>query len=350
MKTCPVCALELEDSYLFCPEDGSSLSEVDASSTAFIGTQHSEDTANVVLYCPACGAEYPLTFSLCPVHGMPLTKQRIQSQTKQPAIEASAVPVNAQTIALNRQALITLHENTPTDNFDRGLGTNVATVFDSPANKEIIEHCESDVEACTSSLPGPGIEPPAFSSEARDRDQPGFRIAAIATMIALAIFGIVGIYALVSNLSRRPSQAARPASQNETAQEVPFVVTPEAAPDSKDADTQKQPAASASETATDPPATRVIEPERKETTSSSNGERNRTAPDARPIQRMPSPETRVSTPSTQASDAPAPASPRGSSREFDSRLVRARSSRTSAGYRYDLTFNMQEQLGHSTQW
>ena len=350
MKTCPVCALELEDSYLFCPEDGSSLTEVDSSPTAFIGTQHNEDTANVVLYCPACGAEYPLTFSLCPVHGMPLTKQRIQSQTKQPAIEASAVPVNAETIALNRQALITLHENTPTDNFDRGLGTNVATVFDSPANKEIIEHCESDVEACTSSLPGPGIQPPAFSSEARERDQPGFRIAAIATMIALAIFGLVGIYALVSNLSRRPSQAARPASQNETAQEVPFVVTPEAAPDSKDADAQKQSAAPASETATDPPAPRVVEPERKETAPPSNGERNRTAPDARPSQRMPSPETRVSAAATQASDAPAPASPRASSREFDSRLVRARSSKTSAGYRYDLTFNMQEQLGHSTQW
>jgi hypothetical protein len=351
MKTCPVCALELEDSYLFCPEDGSSLTAVDASSTAFIGTHSNEDPTNVVLYCPACGAEYPLTFSLCPVHGVPLTKQRIQIQTKQPAIDAPAVQVNTETIALNRPPFITLHKNTPTDNFDRGLGGNIATVSNSDANKEIIERRESDVEASTSSLPGSRIQPPSFSSEAPEADRTGFRIAAIATIIALAVFGLVGIYALVSNLSRRPSPATRPAGQTENAQEVPFVVTPQAASDFKDADTQEQSAASASEKATDPQATtRVVEPEPKETPSSSNGERNRTAPDARPIQRMPSQATRVSTPATEASDPPAPALPHTSSREFDSRLVRARSSRTSAGYRYDLTFNMQEQLGHSTQW
>lgn len=351
MKTCPVCALELEDSYLFCPEDGASLTAVDATSTAFAGTQKNEDKTNVVLYCPACGAEYPLTFSSCPVHGVPLTKQSIQSQTNPLAIEAQPPPINTETVALNLPHFTTLHKNMPIENFDRGLGSNVATVSNSPANKEIIEHCESVVEPSTFSLPGPRIQPPAFSSEAREADQTGFRIAAIATIIALAVFGVVGIYALVSNLSRRPPQAARPPGQNETAKEVPFVVTPQAAPDSRDADTQEHSAASASEEAADAQATtRVVEPERKETPSSSNGERNRTAPDTQPIQRMPSQATRVSTTATQAPDPPAPALPRTSSREFDSRLVRARSSRTSAGYRYDLTFNMQEQLGHSTQW
>lgn len=350
MKTCPVCALELEDSYLFCPEDGSSLTAVDASSTAFARPESNDDTTNVVLYCPACGAEYPLTFSSCPVHGVALTKQSIQSQIKQPATEAAVVQVNTEAIALNRPPFITLHKNTPTDTFDRGLESNIAIVSNSPANKDIIEHRESEVEASASSSPAPRIQPPVFSSEARQADQPGFRIAAIATMIALAIFGLVGLYALVSNLSRRPSPATRAAGQSETAQEVPFVVTPEAVLDHKD-HKEEQPAASASEKTPDSPGpSRAVQPERKETLSSSNEERNRTATEARSIHRLPSQATPASTPAAPASDPPAPVSSHTSSREFDSRLVRARSSRTSAGYRYDLTFNMQEQLGHSTQW
>jgi hypothetical protein len=35
---------------------------------------------------------------------------------------------------------------------------------------------------------------------------------------------------------------------------------------------------------------------------------------------------------------------------FDARLIRVRSSRTSAGVRYDLTFSMQEQTGRMAQW
>lgn len=351
MKTCPVCALELEDSFLFCPEDGSSLAALDEPHAPFVETESNDDKTNVVLYCPACGAEYPLTFSSCPVHGVPLTKQSIQSQVKQSASAAGAVQVNSETIALNRPPFVTLHKNTPTATFDRGVGSNIAIGSINSANPDIVEHCESDVEASTASLPGPGIQPPVFSSEARGADVPGFRIAAIATMIALAIFALVGLYALVSSLSRRPSPPTRSAGQNETAQEVPFVVIPQTALAYKVDSKEEQPAASASEKATaPPPATRVVEPERKESLSSSNEERNRTAPEARSIPRMPSQATPVSNATTQASDPPAPASPHTTSREFDSRLVRARSSRTSSGYRYDLTFNMQEQLGHAAQW
>src|SRR6266849_7916482 len=81
MKTCPVCALVLEDAYLFCPDDGSSLGTLtsgssESGSASAIESDH--ETANaVVLYCPACAAEYPLTFSACPVHGVQLTKPRI---------------------------------------------------------------------------------------------------------------------------------------------------------------------------------------------------------------------------------------------------------------------------------
>ena len=87
MKTCPVCGLELEDSYLFCPDDGSSLAPLASDSTTHISTQiepasvpelHQDEQAGaVVLYCPMCAAEYPLTFSTCPVHGVELTKHSI---------------------------------------------------------------------------------------------------------------------------------------------------------------------------------------------------------------------------------------------------------------------------------
>src|SRR5882724_9844798 len=81
MKTCPVCALVLEDAYLFCPDDGSSLGTLPSGrseSGSASASEYDHETANaVVLYCPACAAEYPLTFSTCPVHGVQLTKHRI---------------------------------------------------------------------------------------------------------------------------------------------------------------------------------------------------------------------------------------------------------------------------------
>jgi len=45
-----------------------------------------------------------------------------------------------------------------------------------------------------------------------------------------------------------------------------------------------------------------------------------------------------------------PALPRGNSGGFDARLIRVRSRKTAAGFRYDLTFNMQEQAGRAAQW
>ena len=52
----------------------------------------------------------------------------------------------------------------------------------------------------------------------------------------------------------------------------------------------------------------------------------------------------------KASLPPMPALPRGNSGGFDARLIRVRSSKTSSGFRYDLTFNMQEQAGRFAQW
>jgi hypothetical protein len=45
-----------------------------------------------------------------------------------------------------------------------------------------------------------------------------------------------------------------------------------------------------------------------------------------------------------------PALPRGDAGGFDARLIRVRSTKTQAGIRYDLTFNMQEQAGRAANW
>jgi hypothetical protein len=342
MKACSVCALELEDSYLFCPDDGSSL-DATARDTRLAETEPDDEATNVVLYCPACGAEYPLTFSSCPVHGVQLTRQRIQSLGKQAASDSTNVEINKEDA--DRQRLVTLH--TATAHHDPALGS-ADDINANSTRAEIIEHGESDADLYGVTSRATGTQnPPAFLSEAHEPERQGFRVAAIATMIALAVFGLVGLYALASSLSRPPSPATRTASQTETAQPVPFVVTPQAAQDYK----EEQPAASTPAALAKPPATlQIVEREHKEVSSSSPEQRYLKTSVARSVPTSHAPTAAVPAAASQASDSPVPVLPRANAGEFDSRLVRARASKTSSGYRYDLTFNMQEQGGHSAQW
>lgn len=352
MKVCPVCALELEDSYLFCPEDGSSLTATGEhkSSARIAGTEPDDETANVVLYCPACGAEYPLTFSSCPVHGVSLTKQRIRSRGQQAAIDTADLEIDTEAAVLNRphtdrSPFVTLHKARPNYPFEAAIANDIAV---NSTGEDFIGNEQSEAKSSAAASRAIGDQSPqAFLSEAHEPEQHGFRIAAIATMIALAVFALVGLYALVSNLSRRPAPATRTANQPETAEPVPFIVTPQEALDYK----EQQPPASASEKLAQPTdGARIVERERKEVLSPSNEQRDRTTPVARSTPTSHSPTASPPAAATQASDPPAPVSPRPNSGEFDSRLVRARASRTSSGYRYDLTFNMQEQRGHAAQW
>lgn len=344
MKTCPVCALELEDSYLFCPDDGSVLAAGarDGSADRVVETRPALETTNVVLYCPACGAEYPLTFSSCPVHGVPLTKQRICSQVQQTADDSADHEINNEAALLDRP-----HMDRPpfvTHLSDLAIVNGIAVNSVISTGIDLSANHQSEPKSSDESR-GIGTQhPPAFLSEARAPEHHGFRIAAIATMIALGVFALVGLYALVSNLSRRPS---RTASQTELVEPVPFVVTPREALDYK----EEQPAASASAQAAEPPATaRAAERERKEILSSSNDQRNPTTQVASSLATSHPPAAPAPVAATLASGPPVAAMARADSGEFDSRLVRARANRTSSGYRYDLTFNMQEQRGRSAQW
>ncbi len=66
----------------------------------------------------------------------------------------------------------------------------------------------------------------------------------------------------------------------------------------------------------------------------------------KPLRTTPEPPAMATT----TVSTPMPALPRGNSGGFDARLIRVRSRKTASGFRYELTFNMQEQAGRSAEW
>lgn len=222
MKTCPVCALELEDAYLFCPEDGSALKPVDVDAPG-----------------------------------------------------------------------------------------NGSTDFNRTQSGELTS------------------------------ERSGYRLAAISTVIALALLGAFGLYAVVIRASRRPriAQVATPAE----AISQPFVQTPTEAQDFKE--TPLAPSSSVPEQQVERP------PDRARTGISSPPAFNRVTRKPEVEHKPPAPA--VAQPLTRmnkVSTAPMPEIPRGNAGGFDARVIRVRARQSASGFRYDLTFNMQEQAGRAAQW
>lgn len=281
MKACTVCSLELEDSYLFCPEDGAVLAEPADGPTP---------TAEVADSLP--GSKPKLT-------SLALIRPEIDLP------QAAA----AQTVAPSSYDFSNLDA--------RSIDNN---------------HNESDGNPAGRISQGIGFSEPEGGR---------FRVAAIATMIALALFALAGLYALVSGLSRRPSHGSSISNQTEAAQPAPFVTTPQEAQDYK----EESPAPPAQDSVSQPPAAeQVAARAHKESPPSLNEQR-----DKKPVLAQSISALKPTTPNPVASP-PLPDLPRASSVGFDSRLVRARANRTASGYRYDLTFNMQEQRGRAAHW
>jgi hypothetical protein len=338
MKTCPVCALDVEDTYLFCPEDGSTLGDMSGTSVNELERPSEVDDETdgaVVLYCPACAAEYPLTFSECPTHRVKLTRHNISRLTDRAAAQP-AVPELKQPAAANPDQPISL-ELTPMRTHAPERASEVAIAehaagFDYRPREPIPFHHEFDKESSYSESP---TEPDAHGVE-----RPRFRIAAIATVIALSVFALVGMYKFVSSVSRRPSA---PAARITDPAPLPFVATPREALDYK----EEQAA---------PIASKLPEPQPDRTAEQKNGsstaERSARNKAADQSGTRPAVESRPASLNSvaKASLPPMPALPRGNSGGFDARLIRVRSAKTSSGFRYDLTFNMQEQAGRSAQW
>ena len=338
MKSCPVCDLELEDSYSFCPEDGSSLqNQVSSQSIIEPPSGKSDDEIrSVVLSCPNCAAEYPLTFSECPVHGVTLTKQPRPIARRQIA-DVVAVPTG----------------NSATDTefkgeTDSSSAASIHSIDSRSDAHEIADNVDStdhisensSNEQTTSNLLPDALK----SSENANDERPGFRIAAIITAIALAIFAIASLFGLVNRLSRRPSSVAQIAKA-EDVKPLPFVATPQEAQDYTDEQQPPSEPAAPSQPATEPRTER----RRSDVSAPSNDH------SVHKITLAQASLAAASTTAPQPHQSPAPVAlppilPRGSSGGFDSRLIRARGSRTSSGYRYELTFNMLEQGGRSAQW
>ena len=374
MKTCPVCALILEDAYLFCPDDGSSLgalpSESSQSGSASTSESDHETASAVVLYCPACAAEYPLTFSACPVHGVQLTKHRI------PRLSNRGPDLRTHHKAADPQAPVSgLQFQRDPSNLTKHL-----TILDlkrpqieSPCRLAATEAVKDDAEFAQNAADTARVGVPfdslaavpagAFAGDAtafgyqgpltdacdQGFERPAFRVAAIATIIALVVFGLVATYTFVSRTPRQSSSpAAQVASKATTApQPLPFVATPQEAQDYK----EEAPVPGVS-TSPQPQPERPAGQARNESPISSSTEQGvRKTTVAQPL---PKPPAKTPPPApitaTRVSNPPMPALPRGNSGGFDARLIRVRSRKTAAGFRYDLTFNMQEQAGRSAQW
>ncbi|MFY9557253.1 MAG: hypothetical protein WAV20_18295 [Blastocatellia bacterium] len=383
MKTCPVCALDLEDKYVFCPDDGSRLeaeagfSDDPAPLESAASESDQEAAGAVVLYCQTCAAEYPLTFSECPVHGARLTKHRIPRTINRDSIITTLLEPNDESTSPAEPEL-KQREAGPSDQLTRVdlarphiesprrppvIATTSSTSVTKSASPvpytAMIDDEGYDIDSENYGIdsenylekqlglgadlkphPSPGYNgPPGDPQTAFDR--PAFRRAAIVIGIALAVFAIVALYTFARGLSRRPSQVARIANQTEAAPQPPFVPTPQEALDYKD----EQPAPIAAT----PREAQQPEQQRVDSRPPSHAEpivrKNVDAPVSKPVT---PPSTPIRT--TQVSNPPVPAPPRAQSGGFDARLVRVRSRRTPAGFRYELTFNMQEQTGRAANW
>ena len=401
MKTCPVCELKLADTYLYCPDDGSNL---DSLSSYLSGDKHSNTTklgdetgSAVVLYCPTCAAEYPLTFASCPVHGVPLTKHHIPKLTdgglnlndqsdgahalrknlkSRPRITNARSPLNdhserVDTFVKTRVSKLTAplttldladvqasHEpllnqvDLPVDQtkiddkpkVDDQSGVDAAIY----SNKPIAAGRKIAFDADAAFAADFGL-PPASEANSQERafDRPGYRIAAIATVVLLTVFAMVALYTFISNSSRRPSRTAKTEVAQSAAQPLPFVPTPTEARDYKEEATPTPPPPAEVDQAVEstPP---VAERVRRESAPSLADQPRKHADNNR-VPKAPAATSPVTTP-TRVSVAPLPELPRGNSDGFDARLIRVRSRKTMAGVRYDLTFNMQEQAGRAANW
>lgn len=380
MKTCPVCALDLEDSYLFCPDDGSSLgaraaSELaaDAATEAAANSlvdpvkarERADETAGaVVLYCPTCAVEYPLTFSECPVHRLPLSRHKMPGSSSQEA--TARANSNNDNNQLATEARLNHISSKPFSKLtslalerpriERSRLVNAAAVagndveFGRPPRvaSGAPDGQDTSFEHSETSDPIDGnrdFDHRDFLADVEDQrsKHSGFRVAAIATVILLAVLSLAALYSVVSHLSRRSPRPEIKASQTEAAQPFPFIATPQEAQDYK----EPSPLSSASsepEQGTEPRVERKLNE-----AASPPAERNIRNTTVAQLPAAPAPAP-APVKMTTDSGAGLPPLPRGNSGAFDARLVRVRSMKTPAGFRYDLTFNMQEQAGRSALW
>ena len=356
MKICPVCKLESADSYIFCPEDGTALNGeaapalVRSDAAPRDQSQASADGSAVLLYCPQCAAEYPLTFTECPVHTISLTNRRAKARI--PTVIKPAVESVKEAPLTHRQTARLAPATT---------GILDAATF---AQEQTVESQEVAPDTETVAVADEGHvrdEPiPWLASEDGQANSHSFRRAAIAIAAVLVLFGVVGLFSLVKHLTRRPtlSNAPRAAQAQEWSQPVISVPTPPAALEYKGEPQTAPPAKEESQTA---PSAPVV----KNTETRDEADRSRDLKEARTIspvrtglERARTDDPRPALAASRPVNVPPVARPDNRavdlslprpSGQIAARLLNVRSNRTAKGYRYDLTFNVQERGGQATQ-
>ncbi|HKP85691.1 MAG TPA: hypothetical protein VJZ26_06330 [Blastocatellia bacterium] len=376
MKKCPVCGLDLDESYLFCPEDGSALAGPQAAQPEHAVAQEmaEEKAGSVVLYCPACAAEYPLTFSSCPVHAVPLTKHKIPTFVSPPRkpVAAESVPPVAQPPTARDEIIESekqSQEAAPSPSPENE--TAQPSMQPSIARPRRRFRFRAKEKASAYTLIGLAEPPVSTEREAEQfddssddkeldvapvesvRDQRSFRNAAYAVAVFLLAFGLLGLTSLYRSLAKRPvPSASRTANQSSPAADQPVAVyTPQAALDYKEE--KPEPEKQEIEPQVEAPRADRESPRGAVNAVPVAQSKRSDRPEQEPVltSRQPPP---APAPTPVSVTRPAPASelvlPRGTFGQVDARLVNVRSRKTQNGVRYDLTFNMQDQAGQPTQW
>ena len=401
MKTCPVCGLDVEDSYLFCPDDGASLSEAlegvafsselaaiepsaagkpaaavepaiagkpaIAGEPAIVESGPSMNEA-VVMYCGECASEYPMTFAECPVHHAALTRNRLQTiadQVHEPAEPSAAEPrLETEARVLNSSEdtspRFVSHNNAPrleteapvlkskassplfvSDRQPPRLETETRALNSDGSRRLFASYNEAPSAERNLDYDGPSFVP---HSESRS-----FRIVAAALVIALVLFCVAAVYIFFSAGSRR--QVIAPASVSTASgdsAEPAFVPTPDSARGFE----AQQPQ----------PDSQGVVPPQNENTPAQVPSTHRQQPTGTELNTKSEPRPAPVSMNRTASVGSAAHSqvlntlpresglPRVDPGNLDARLIRVRSIRTGSGVRYDLTFDLQDESGRHSQW
>src|SRR5918912_129837 len=218
MKTCPECGVALKDEYQFCPEDGASLDlSNQAAEQEVTATAQAQPAPAVVLYCPACAAEYPLTFSECPVHHTALTRHNVPARVDQPP-RAPRLHLVSPAASPDEQPKAESVESNEAPPRRSGIEAYEAAL------ENLVEHTASDDAVEHHSL--------SADDHSQQDEASKYRKTATAVGVALALLALIGIYALISNASRKPAKPAKNSvAASSPAQQTVTVPTPQAALD-----------------------------------------------------------------------------------------------------------------------
>jgi hypothetical protein len=370
MKNCPTCDLDFEDEFMFCAEDGSRLEytvEFPHSIPKQIAPPVIKPAPVSALYCPACQGEYPLTFTLCPIDGLRLAREKFSpTKKKEPAavepeilrrigvkpafIKSSVVESLVVEPPVVESSAIDLQSRD--DRFAESL-SEAQDVFSSPVAEEIPRlTIREAAEAVYDEMAGAMSRIKTRLTVLRDQASkarivgqqtarpPDLRLAARVTVIGLSLFALLALYAAYDYVTSRPSLKPRAEKTEELAEVSPLIPTPEEARNYVEEDDRPT---DETEVAESGGRGRAAEAPRSGATRQllSNAERQPVSN----AERQPKPTQREA---QHIITGPVPSQSTGG--RIDARLLRVRSAKASPGVRYDLTFVLHEEAGDPVRW